>query len=125
MKSFIGNNPDASVAQAVSKLVAEGGRLLESDDAPTTTGQGPLETTVPANTGRPTSRVRAGSSSRAAPSKILLLPGVQRRATLHLPSPAAFTKETKPSRPTEPCKVRHRPRARMTLGRVRSVNGSS
>ena len=119
MKRFIGNSPNASVAQAVRKLVAEGGKVLESDDAPTNTGQGPLETTVPANTGRPTSRIRAGSSSRAAPSKILLLPGIQRRATLHLPPPNALTKESKLSRQTESCKVRHRPRARMTVGRVR------
>ena len=125
MKPFIGNDPNASVTQSVSRLVAEGGKVLESDDAPTATGQGPLETTMPANTGRPTSRIRAGSSSRAAPGKILLLPGVQRRATLHLPSPVAFTKESKPSTQAEPCKVSHRRRARMTLGRVRSVNGSS
>src|ERR1700756_4019222 len=113
MKPFIRNNRTESVTESVSKLVAEGGKVLESDDAPTATGQGPLETTMPANTGRPTVRIRAGSSSRATLSKIPPLSGVQRRSTLHLPSP---TKESKPSRQTEPCKVSHRPRARMIFG---------
>jgi hypothetical protein len=121
MKPFIGNNPHASVSQSMGDLIAEGGKVLESDDAPAT-GQEPLETTVAANTGQPTSRIRAGSSSRPAPSKILLLLGVQGRATLHLPSPLVFTKESKPDRQTDPCKVSYRPRGRITLGRGRSVN---
>jgi hypothetical protein len=125
MNPFIRKNPNPSVAQSVSELVAEGGNVLASDDAPTAAGQAPLETTMPANTARPTSQIRMGPSSRVAPSRIPLQPGVQRRATLHLPSPLAFTKESKPGRQTEPCKVNHRPRVRMTLGRVRRVNGSS
>jgi hypothetical protein len=98
MNPFIGKNPNASVAQSVSELVAEGGNVLASDDAPTAAGQAPLETTMPANTGRPTSQTRMEPISLAAPSRILLRPGVQRRATLHLPSPLAFTKESKQAR---------------------------
>jgi hypothetical protein len=125
MKPFIGNNPNASVSQSVSELVAEGGNVLESDDAPTAAGQAALETTMPANTARPTSQIWTGPGSRAAPSRILLRPGVQRRATLHLPSSLAFTKKSKPGSQAAPCKVSYRPRARMTLGRVRPMNGSS
>jgi len=125
MKPFIGNDPNASVLQSVSELVAEGGNLLESDDAPTAAGQAPLETTMPANAARPTSQIRMDPGSRAALSRIPLRPGFQRRATLHLPSPLAFTKERKPGSQTEARKVSYRPRARMTLGRVRLMNGSS
>ena len=125
MKRFIGNNPNASVAQSVSELVAEGGNVLESDDAPRPARRAPLETTVRANAARATSQIRMDSSSRAAPSRIPLQPGVQRRATLHLPSRLAFTKQSEPDRQTEPSKVSHSPRARMTRGRVRRMNGGS
>ena len=125
MNPYIGKRKNPSVAESVSRLVAEGGYVLASDDAPTAAGHAPVETTMPANTGRPTSQIRLGASSWAAPSRIPLRPGVQRRATLHLPSPLAFTKESKPGTQTEPRKVSHRPRARMTLGRVRPANGSS
>jgi hypothetical protein len=118
-------NPNPSVAQSVSDLVAEGGNVLATDDAPTAVRQTPLETTTPADTGRPTSQTRTESSSRAAPSRILRRAGVQRRVTLHLPSPLAFTKETRPGTQAAPCKVSHRPRARMTLGRVHAANGTS
>jgi hypothetical protein len=125
MNPFIGKNPNASIAQSVAELVAEGGNVLASDDAPTAAGQAPLETTMPANTGRPTSQTRMEPISLAAPSRILLRPGVQRRATLHLPSSLAFTKESNQASQAAPRKVSHRPRARITVGRVRPANGSS
>lgn len=125
MKPTIGKNRNPSVAQSLSDLVAEGGNVLASDDAPITARQAPLETTMPANTGRPTSQIRLDSGSQAASSRILQRPGVERRATLHLPSPLAFTQESKPGGRAVPCSVSHRPRTRMTLGRVRPANGSS
>jgi hypothetical protein len=114
-----------SVAQSVTDLVAEGGNVLASDDAPTAAGQVPFETTMPANTGRPTSQIRVGAGLLAAARRILLRPSVQRRPTLHLPWSLAFTKETKPASQPAPCKVSHRPRARLTFGGVRPANGSS
>jgi hypothetical protein len=126
MNPFIGKNPNASIAQSVSELVAEGGNVLASDDAPTAAGQAPpLETTMPANTGRPTSQTPMEPISLAAPRRIPRRPGVQHRATLHLPSPLAFTKESKAAGPVAPRNVSYRPRARMTVGRVRPANGSS
>jgi hypothetical protein len=96
MKPIIDKNRNPSVAQSVSDLVAEGGNVLASDDATIAANQAPHGTTMPANAGRPTSQTRMESGSQAAPSRILRRPGVQRRATLHLPSPPAFTQESKP-----------------------------
>jgi len=125
MKPIIDENRNPSVAQSVSDLVAEGGNVLASDDATIAANQAPLETTMPANTGRTTSQIRADSGSQAAPSRILRRPGAQRRATLHLPSPPAFTQQTKPGGQASPGRASHRPRTRMTLGRPRPANGSS
>jgi hypothetical protein len=125
MKAIIDKNRNPSVAQSVSDLVAEGGNVLASDEATIAANQAPLETTIPANTGQPTSQIRMDSGSQAAPSRILRRPGVQRRATLHLPSPPAFTQESKPGGQAAPGRASQRPGIRMTLGRLRPANGSS
>ena len=65
MNPYIGKRKNQSVAESVSRLVAEGGYVLASDDAPTAAGHAPVETTMPANRGRPTSQIRLGASSWA------------------------------------------------------------
>ena len=125
MNRFIWKNPNPSVVQSVSELVAEGGNVLASDDAPIVSGQTLLETTMLVNTRRATSQFRVGQSQLLAPHKILLRASGQRRPTLHLPSFHAMTEETKSGEQLLPCKVSYRPRARMTLGRVRRASRSS
>jgi len=125
MNSFIDKNPNPSVAQSVSDLVAEGGNVLASDDAPIVPGQTFLEASMLVNTRRATSRIRVGQSPLLSPHRILLRASAQRRPTLHLPSFHAMTEESKSGEEPLPCKVTYRPRARMTLGRVRLAIGSS
>jgi hypothetical protein len=125
MNSFIDKDPNPSVVQSVSELVAEGGNVLASDDAPIVPGQTFLETSMLANTRRATSRIRVGQSPLLSPHKILLRASGQRRPTLHLPSFQAMTEESKSGEEPLPCKVSYRPRGRMTLGRVRLAIGSS
>jgi hypothetical protein len=125
MHLFIGKNPNPSVAQSVSALVAEGGNALASDDAPIVSGQTLLETTMLVNTRRATTQFRVGQSSLLTPHRILLRASAQRRPTLHLPSPHAMTEESKSGEQSLLCKVRYRPRARMVLARVRPANRSS
>jgi len=43
----------SSVAESVSRLVAEGGNVLASDDGPTAAGHAPVETTMPRIRGDP------------------------------------------------------------------------
>jgi hypothetical protein len=76
MNPFSGKRKNPSVAQSVSDLVAEGGNVLASDDAPTAAGQAPLETTTPANTWRPIPQIRLDASLLPAPRRILLRPSV-------------------------------------------------
>jgi hypothetical protein len=103
--------PDPSVAQSVSELVAEGGNVLASDDAPSDSGQTLLETTALADIRQATSQFRARQSS-PAPAKILMRASAQRRPTLHLPSHPAMTEENSPGEKPAACKVSRRPRAR-------------
>jgi hypothetical protein len=124
MSLFVGKNPNASVARSVSALVAEGGNVLASDDAPIVSGQKLLEMRMLENTRRATSQLRVGQSSRLTPHAILLRPSAQHRPTLHLPSPHAMTEESEPGEQPLQCKVSYRPRSRMTLGRGSPANGS-
>jgi hypothetical protein len=98
MNPFSGKNPNPSVAQSVSDLVAEGGNVLASDDGQTVVGE---------------------------VGRILPRPVVQHRATLRLLAPLAFAKEGKLRSEAAPSKRSPRIRTRMTLRRVRSANGSS
>jgi hypothetical protein len=125
MNPFIGKSPNDSVAQSISALVAEGGNVLASDDAPIASGQTLLETTMLVNTRRATTQFRVGQSLLLTPHSILLRASARRRPTLHLPSPRAMTEESKSGEQSLLCKVRYRPRARMILARVRPANRSS
>jgi hypothetical protein len=87
MNRFTSKNPDPCVARSVSDLVAEGGNVLASDDAPTVVGQ---------------------------VGRILLRPGVQHDATLRLPAPLAFAKESKLRSQAAPSRRSRRMRTRMT-----------
>ena len=116
MNPFIDKNPNPTVAQSVSELVAEGGNVLPSDDAPTVPSQTFLETSMLLNSRQATARFRVGQSRLLSPHKILLRASAQSRPTLHLPSFHAKTEESKSGEELRPCKVSYRPRARMTLG---------
>ena len=118
MNPFIDKNPNPSVAQSVSELVAEGGKVLASDDAPIVSGQTFLETSMLLNSRQATSRFRVGQSRLLSPHRMLLRASAQRRPTLHLPSFHAMTEESKSGEEPLPCKVSYRPRARMTLERA-------
>ena len=112
MKPFIDKNPNPSVAQSVSDLVAEGGNALASDDAPIVPGQTFVETSMLLNAGQATSGFRVGQSPLLSPHRILPLASAQRRPTLHLPPHPAMTGESSPGGQPLACKVSHRPRAR-------------
>lgn len=115
MNSFIARKRNPSVAQSVSALVAEGGKVLASDDAPVDSGRTLLETTMLPNTGtrRATSQFRVRQSSLLTPPEILLRKSAQRRPTLHLPARPAMTEKGSPNEQALPSKVSYRPRARI------------
>jgi len=124
MNPFIGRNPNASVAQSVSALVAEGGNVLASDDAPTVPRQTLLEAAMLANARQAASRFGAGQSSLLAPHRILLRASAQHRPTLHLPAGRAMTDGGKPGGQPRSRQPNHWPRARTAFGPVRTANGS-
>jgi len=47
MKPFVSKAPNPSLAESVSDLVAEGGNMLASDDAPVAAAKAPVNTQTP------------------------------------------------------------------------------